>query len=131
MSRTRHWFNDRTRKMEIIIVRVHTRARNREQSPHSGSKDVELTVKTTCYLAVTCRTMITDDDNDELIERGDYSRSNTGKTHIIVSHIYTGLSAKRFRMIYYFTFMKRRRSINYWISSIFISQFFNREYFLS
>lgn len=88
MSRTRHWFNDRTRKMEIIIVRVHTRARNREQSPHSGSKDVELTVKTTCYLAVTCRTMITDDDNDELIERGDYSQSNTGKTHIIVSHIY-------------------------------------------
>lgn len=62
-----------------------------EQSPHSGSTDVELTVKTTCYLPVTCRTMITDDDNDKLIERDE--RSNSGETRvtrscIIVSHIY-------------------------------------------
>lgn len=73
---------ERERWKLLSYIRVHTGARNREQSPHSGSTNVELTVKTTCYLAVTCRTMITGDDNDELIERGDYSRSNTGKTHV-------------------------------------------------
>lgn len=76
-----HWFNDRTRKMEIIIVYTRTYG-SAEQGTKSAFREYGRRTNRKDHLLSGCRTMITGDDNDELIERGDYSRSNTGKTHV-------------------------------------------------